>query len=92
MFKDGMFAGTETGYYENGNIKYVLKTDNGELSGNQLEYNSDGTPKTENMHGTLTLYYESGAKMADVPFVHGVQNGLVKTYFEENGAKPFCTP
>ena len=34
----------------------------------------------------MILYYESGAKMADVPYVNGIQNGLIKTYFEDNGA------
>ena len=42
-FKDGIFQGTGTGYYENGNPKYKLTAFNGKADNQRLMFDESGT-------------------------------------------------
>ena len=80
-FKDGVYQGKQTGYYDNGVVKYVLQTASGEQKqGDELAYDEYGRLRADKVSGTLTIFYEDGLKQAVLPYKKGVVNGTVKLF------------
>ena len=79
-FKDGVFQGSGTGYYENGNPKYKLQPfDN--VTPSQLSFDESGTLQTDKLNGLLIIYNENGSKSRELPYRNGILDGTVRTYY-----------
>ena len=77
-FKDGVFQGSGTGYYENGNPKYKLQPfDN--VTPSQLSFDESGTLQTDKLNGLLIIYNENGSKSRELPYRNGILDGTVRT-------------
>lgn len=82
--------GTETGYYPNGKVKYVLNmNENGKIDGKLIQYYENGqmsseTPYTNGIvEGVEQVYYENGKLKELNNFVNNAYEGIQKTYYDD---------
>jgi antitoxin component YwqK of YwqJK toxin-antitoxin module len=88
-YENGVLEGTQTTYFENGNITKTEEYKNGNLDGITKVYNNDGklrrlmTYQNGELNGPAKFYDIDGNLVAEGNYKNNKQNGIWKTY--ENG-------
>ncbi|WP_161597554.1 toxin-antitoxin system YwqK family antitoxin [Fluviispira multicolorata] len=86
-FKNGVIDGIAKGFYENGNLEYIMS---GYYHGSYdtvIRYYEDGVMKSKanhrknELHGKLLLYYENSQLQGDFNYVEGKEDGDFKVYY-----------
>lgn len=78
-----------TTYHASGQIHTISHYDNGQLTGEQLKFTATGRPLMAlnwdhgTLHGTKVVF-RNGQKVAEIPYVHGVKEG-VEFHYDELG-------
>jgi len=87
-FRNGEWEGTQTYWYEDGQMDKKLHYKSGQKDGMQFYWYSDGQNSSiENFRngeweGTQTYWYEDGTKQLEVKYKNGKQNGISKKWYK----------
>jgi len=88
VFKEGSLTQKET-YHPNGTPKEIVSFNRGQLHGQRKTFTPSGEPivveswQDGAQHGLVTLF-ENGEKIAEVPYAHGLREGIERRFREGN--------
>lgn len=83
-FKNGQLS-LKTTYYANGATKEIISYQNGQVHGLKKIYLPDGEPRaieewSDDKQQGITIVFQNGEKIAEVPYVNGIKDGVEKRF------------